>query len=236
MMSVTAVGAAPVLSERQKNYLLAGLLVVLVAVLAALLVSREPPRPTFRKLPLAYKLTQKRAIQLTRDQMNGTQPLQELELDIGQQLPLQFEPPTLRDIVLSMQEDATTRHFDGVCAMNYNIPVSVCFMPVLGSERNLVMYNLNTTGHSKGVTQAEETSMLCDQGLTKYGYERFKFVWVEFVDQNLEHHFLKLEGRMTRVVQHMAWLNRGVTVCDPLSAQQQADILFQVMEEFRPVK
>ena len=229
------------LTTAQKDTALKAALVVLVAVLVYLLASSGSlsfggaRAKSFHKLPLAYKLTQKKAIDLSVAQMNGTEPLQRLEIDTGLPVAEQFEPPTLSDIVLSMQEDCTTRRYDGVCAMNYNIPVSVCFMPALGSERHLVMYNLKMAGYSRNVTQADETSLLCDKGQTNYGYERFKFVWIEFWDQNLDYHYMKMGGRMGRVVQHLAWLNRGVTVCDPMSAQQQANVLFQVMNEFTSV-
>lgn len=231
------------LSPQAKDTALKATLVLLVGILVFVLTSSgalsfgggNTRAKSFHKLPLAYKLTQKKAIELTVPQMNGTDALQRLELDTGLPVAERFEPPTLSDIVLSMQEDCETRRYDGVCAMNYNIPVSVCFMPALGSERNLVMYNLKMSGYSRNVTQADETSLLCDRGETKYGYERFKFVWIEFWDQHLDYHYIKLGGRMGRVVQHLAWLNRGVTVCDPMSAQQQANVLFQVMNEFTAV-
>lgn len=225
----------PTPTPPQKNSALVALLVAMVAILIFVLVQPRRSHESFRKLPLSYELTKAKAIELTLDQMNGTQPLQRLELNAGRTMTEQFEPPTLRDIVLSMKEDANRYNFDGICAMNYNIAVSVCLMPVLGSERNLVMYNLRMVGYSKNSTNADETSLLCDRGKTAYGCDRFKQVWIEFWDQNLEYQFLKLTDRMTRAVQHMAWLNQGYTVCDKLSAQKQADILFAVMNEYRPV-
>lgn len=222
----------PALTPSQKNGALVALIVALVAVLIFTLMQ---PRQSFHKLPLSYELTMDKAMDLTLEQMNGTQPLQRLELNAGRATTEQFVPPTLRDIVLSMKEDAKHYKFDGICAMNYNIPVSVCMLPVFGSERNLVMYNLRMMGYSKNSSNAGETSLLCDRGRTKYGCDRFKFVWIEFWDEDLEFQFIKVADRMTRVVQHMAWLNQGYTVCDKLSAQKQADILFTVTSEYRPV-
>ena len=215
------------------TYFIGGALIALVGVLAWM--AMQPTTPPFRKLLMASRLTQKRAIDLSFSQMKGIEPLQEPELEIGDKHGRVFEPPNLRDIIESMKEDYRKHKYDGICAMNYNVPVSVCYLPVLGSERDLVLFNLKICGYSQNTTVAGERSILCDEGKTLFGCDRFNFVWVEFWDGNLEYQYLKVPGRMGRVMQNLAWLNRGVTICDPLSSQEQANILFDAIRHFGPV-
>lgn len=207
---------------------------------------RGPSVVSFRKLPLAYELTNRKAYRLTMAQMNGSEPLQRREEENGMPLPAGFELPTLRDIILSMQEDARTRQLDGVCAMNYNIPVPVCYMPALYHERNLTLFNLKIVGFSEVDISpfdgqnvvGRETSLLCNRGQSEYGVVRYKFVWVEFWDQLYRYHYLPVHGRMTRVVQHLAWLNEGYTICDPLSNSVDAmsEMLVMLINEHMRLK
>lgn len=217
--------------------------VALLAVAGAgYLWARGPSVVSFRKLPLAYELTNRRAYRLTRAQMNGSEPLQRREEENGMPLPAEFELPTLRDIILSMQEDARTRKLDGICAMNYNIPVPVCYMPALYDERNLTLFNLKIVGFSEVADDrnvvGRETSMLCNRGESEYGVPRYKFVWVEFWDQLYRYHYLPVHGRMSRVVQHLAWLNEGYTICDPLSNSVDAmsEMLVMLINEHMRLK
>ena len=182
----------------------------------------------YTKLPLAYKLTQKRAINLTPLQMNGSEPLMLSDADGGDGGAVRYVPPRLVDIVNSMKHDAHTEGLSGVCAMNYNLPVSACFMPWYGRERDVVMFNLKMIGFSSENYMGDEWSLLCDRGNTAYGAERFKWVWIEFWDMSAERNILKVDGNLGRVIQQMAWLNQGVTVCDNWSLQRQADVLFDV--------
>lgn len=180
----------------------------------------------FTKLPLAYKLTQKRATSLTPLQMSGSEPLMYTDADNTEMD--QFVPPRLIDILGSMKQDAHAYNFSGICAMHYNIPVSICYMPRYGREKDVVMFNLVMIGFSVNKTISNEYSMLCSRGQTPYGAERFKWVWIEFWDINGERGVLKVDGMMGRVIQHMAWLNKGVLVCDEWSLQAQADVLFEL--------
>lgn len=182
----------------------------------------------FNKQLLTYKLTQVRAIELTIDQMNGTEPLMRRDRDSYIRDGPQTESPELKDIVLSMKYDAKKYGYDGICAMNYNIPVSACFVPRLGNEHDVVLYNLNMVGFSKDTTISGERSLLCDRGEVEYGVSYFDYAWIEFYDETLKLNYVKVYGKMGRTLQSMAWLNKGVTVCSEMSAQKQADILFQV--------
>lgn len=192
--------------------------------------------PAFRKLQLASVLTQKKAIELTGAQIRGEAPLRESELTLRRNRQLRdSDDYTIKDVILSMKEDCATLDLDSVCAMDYNVPISVCYVPYFGVEKDFVMYNLRMSGFSQNTSQSEERSHFCDGGRTWYGCERFDFVWVEFFDADFAYQYLRVRGDMGRIFQHLAWLNQGVTICDSSSAQHQANVLFRVMEEFRPV-
>lgn len=214
------------LTDRQKFHLVLIALVGLVAVLIGFLRGWSYSDHAHVKLRLSYKLTQARAIDLSPAQINGTVPLMVLDGAAGDGA--YYAPPTLGDLLYSMQHDARQSGLDGVCAMNYNQPVSVCYMPQLGRERDVVMYNLRMIGFSAGKYMGDEYSLLCDEGRTAHGVERFRSVWIEYNDASGERNMLYIGGRMGRVVQHMAWLNRGVTVCDEMSLQKQADIMYEL--------
>lgn len=199
-----------------------------IVLLIALKYSSTTTHVVFNKQPLTYKLTQVRAIELTIDQMNGTESLMKRDRDSYIRDGPQIESPELRDIILSMKYDAVKYGYNGICAMHYNIPVSVCFVPRLGNEHDVVLYNLNMVGFSKDTTISGERSSLCDQGEIEYGVSYFDYAWVEFYDENLKLNYLKVYGKFGRVIQSMAWLNKGVTACSQMSAQKQADVLFQV--------
>lgn len=210
------------MDSQRKFHILVAVVAFAVALLAISWI--RTPRP-FRLLRLATKLTQDRAIQLTIYQMNGTDPLQTID-ENEDAVGARYEAPTIHDIIMSMKYHAKKQEFDGICAMNYNVPVSVCYMPKLGNEQDLVMFNLKMFGFSENTTISTEYSLLCDRGETGYGHERFAFAWFEWYDENYERNFLKVYGRLSRVMQSMSWLNLGVTVCDQWSAQQQVQQLY----------
>lgn len=217
-------------TDREKFQALVAALAVLIAVLVAFLwASHGGTTTSFVKLPLAYKLTQKRAVLLTTLQMNGSVPLMMSDVvDDSSSSSQHYEPPRLVDVIESMRHDAHREQLDGLCAMNYNLPLSVCYLPRFGGERDVLMFNLRMIGFSADALMGDEYSLLCDRGKTPYGAERFQFVWIEFYDRDAGRNFLRVEGHLGRVIQHLAWLNLGTTVCDGMSMQRQADILYEL--------
>ena len=162
-------------TDRQKFHCTLALAVCVVAVLAAFAwQTLAGDRIPFTKLPLAYKMTQKRAIHLSPLQMNGSEPLMYTDSDIGDGGATRYVPPRLADILGSMKHDARAEDMPGICAMNYNLPISACYMPYYGRERDVVMFNLKMIGFSSDSTTGDEFSLLCDRGKTAHGAERFK--------------------------------------------------------------
>lgn len=226
-----------VLDEKNRTPLLlaiAGAILCIAVALVLRSMSMQTERVTsFRKLPMAYQLTQTRAVLLNKNQINGTQPLARLDDDMSTNL--KYEPPTLRDIVLSMAEDyeASVKEGDpytGLSAMHYNVPVSVCYIPKMGGEHGVLMFNLDIIGYGADWGEADEWSNFCQRGQVAYGVTRFVGVWIEYHDIYGRRVFLWQEGAIGRTLQQLYWLHRGVLICSEWTLQKQADAIFQIRD------
>jgi len=219
-----------------REYILASAAVAVSLLLGVFVIWRPETHaaPSFRKLPLAYKLTQTKAGMLTLRQITGADPLIMTDNDMHHQQ-YTHEPPTLRDVKLSMAEDAKRFNFTGICAMNFNLPLNMCYMPRLGNETDIYMFNMRITGWSKGWRIANETSMLCDQGRQAYGPQRFDWIWLDYTNEWGGGGLLWRNGTIGRALQHMYWLNRGATVCNIQSIERQGHLLAELAEDFRAV-
>lgn len=224
-----------ILAERNRTTLLSAVAALLLCILVAMVarggIWQRERVTSFRKLPMAYELTQGKAVLLNRYQINGTQPL--ARVDDNMATDVKYEPPTLRDIVLSMAEDyeRSVREdaaFTGLSAMHYNVPVSVCYIPQMGSESGVLMFNLDIVGYTPDYGEAQEWSNFCQRGQQPYGVTRFLGVWVEYTDAAGRRVLFWAEDMLGRTLQHLYWLNRGVLPCSQWSPQKQADALYQI--------
>lgn len=195
----------------------------------------------YHKLKLAYKLTQKEAVSLSVGQMRGDVSLMREQQSFadedeeGGTRAKKFVSITTDDLLRNMKRDVAKHDLDGICAMNYNIPVSMCYMPRLGAERDLVLYNLRMIGFSNDTHVARQYDFFCDHGGTEYGHDRFDEVWFEWYNTRGKLVWMCVSQHYAIVMQSLAWLNQGVLVCDRWSKQRQADAIFDMIN-YRRVK
>ncbi len=217
------------------SWALISTLAVLAALITYLAMARGGGTHTqlmsFRRQTMHYELTQNKAVRLNRDQIAERQPL--VRMDTEMAVNVKYEPPMLRDIVLSMAQDYQEsldkdEPYGGLCAMHYNLPVSVCYIPQIGNESGVLMFNLEIVGYAPDYGEGQEWSNFCQRGQQAYGVTRFVGVWIEYYDDRGRRVLFWAEEQLGRIVQHLYWLNRGVLPCSLWSPQKQADALFQI--------